>query len=402
MKLSKAEHTEALEASAGSGSPHSSGQALQLLRKEVEEGCIECGLCQKDCLFLQRYGSPKQIAGQPMAAAGNLRFSFECSLCGLCTAVCPKQIDPATMFAAMRVAGQELGGGEFRQHAGLLRYESLGASPWFSWYGLPAGCDTVFFPGCAMAGSRAGRVAQTYRYLRTMIPTLGLVLDCCAKPSHDLGRRQYFQRLFGALRGSLEARGIRTVLVACPSCYRVWSDYGGSISVRSVYEQLAAGTPVHRARRAEVLTVHDPCPTRYDINLHAAVRSMVTAMGFTVGEMKHHGRKTVCCGEGGAACYVVPAMAGNWTEIRAGEAEGRQIITYCAGCTGFLGRLTAAVHVLDLYFAPEETLAGRVSVTRSPLTWLSRLLLRARAKALARPAVTGARDKNGQVVFRQG
>ena len=394
---------------AGAGEPtrgnkmaSDTGQSLNQLCKLVDEGCIECGLCQKDCLFLQRYGSPKKIAGQPLTMAGDLRFSFECSLCGLCTAVCPKKVDPAAMFAAMRVVGQEQDGGEFRQHAGLLRYESLGASPWFSWYGLPAGCDTVFFPGCAMAGSRAARVAQAYRHLRAMIPTLGLVLDCCTKPSYDLGRRDYFHRMFGAMRKSLEAKGVQTVLVACPSCYRVWSDYGGSIAVRSVYEQLAIGTPVHRARRIGVLAVHDPCPTRNDIGIHAAVRSILAAMGFTVQEMKHHGRKTVCCGEGGAACHVVPAMAGNWTAIRAREAEGRQIITYCAGCTSFLGRLTSAVHVLDLYFAPAQTLAGRVRVVRSPLTWVSRLLLRARAKGLVRPAVTGCRGKDGQVVFREG
>lgn len=400
--MTEGRKSETVEGTGNSRPANNTVQSLQLLRELVAEGCIECGLCQKDCLFLQRYGSPKKIAGQPMAPAAELRFSFECSLCGLCTAVCPKEIDPAAMFAAMRVVGQEQGGGEFRQHAGLLRYESLGTSPRFSWSGLPAGCDTVFFPGCAMSGSRARRVIQTYQHLRTMIPTLGLVLDCCTKPSHDLGRRRYFHRLFGALRGSLEARGVRTVLVACPSCYRVWSDYGGSIAVRSVYEQLAAGPPVHRAGREEVLTMHDPCPTRNDTGVHLAVRSMLTAMGFTVQEMKHHGRKTVCCGEGGAACHVAPAMAGNWTLIRASEADGRQIITYCAGCTSFLGRLTTAVHVLDLFFAPAKTLAGRVRVTRTPLTWLSRLLLRARAKGLVRPVVTGSRGKDGQVIFQEG
>lgn len=376
------------------------GLSLRQRCKLVEEGCIECGLCEKDCLFLQRYGSPKKIAGQIMASAGNLRFSFECSLCGLCSAVCPKDVDPAAMFAAMRVAGREQGCGEFRQHAGLLRYERLGASPWFSWYGLPAGCDTVFFPGCAMAGTRAARIAEVYRHLRTMIPTLGLVLDCCTKPSHDLGRRDYFQRMFGALRRALEEKGVRTVLVACPSCYRVWSDYGGRVAVRSVYEELAARHPLRQAGGRGVLTVHDPCPTRNDTGIHAAVRSLLTAMGFTLREMKHHGRRTVCCGEGGAACYLAPAMAGNWTAIRAGEADGQRIITYCAGCTGFLGRFTPAIHVLDLYFAPERTLAGRNRVARSPLTWLSRLLLRARAKGLVRPAVTGVRRKDGQVILR--
>jgi Fe-S oxidoreductase len=393
---------ETMEGAGKVGPADTTAQILELHCKLVEEGCIECGLCQKDCLFLQRYGSPKQLAGQQMVTAGDLSFSFECSLCGLCTAVCPKKVDPAAMFAAMRVAGQELGGGEFRQHAGLLRYESMGGSPWFSWYGLPEGCDTVFFPGCALAGSRAARVSQTYRHLRTMIPTLGLVLDCCAKPSHDLGRRARFCRIFGALRNGLEARGVRTILVACPSCYRVWSDYGGSIAVRSVYEILAEAPPAHRVKATTPVTVHDPCPTRNDTTIHGAVRSLLAAMGLPVEEMKHHGRKTLCCGEGGAACHLVPAMAGNWTALRADEAAGRRIITYCAGCTNFLGRLTQASHILDLYFAPEQTLAGQVRVTRSPLSWLARLLLQRKAKALVRPAVIASRDREGKILFRQG
>jgi Fe-S oxidoreductase len=399
--MTEARNLEIGEELRSPGTISNAGLSLKQRCKGVEEGCIECGLCEKDCLFLQRYGSPKKIAGRIMATAGDLRFSFECSLCGLCSAVCPKDVDPAAMFATMRVAGREQGCGEFRQHAGLLRYERLGASPWFSWYGLPAGCDTVFFPGCAMAGTRAATITQVYGQLRTMIPTLGLVLDCCAKPSHDLGRRDSFQRMFGALRAALEEKGVRTVLVACPSCYRVWQDYGGSVAVRSVYEELAACAPLRRVEGREVLTVHDPCPTRNDTGVHTAVRSLLAAMGFTLREMKHHGRRTVCCGEGGAACHLVPAMAGNWTAIRAGEAAGQRIITYCAGCTNFLGRRTPAFHVLDLYFAPERTLAGRNRVVRSPWTWLARLLLRARAKGLVHPAVSGTRGKDGRVMLRE-
>ena len=61
MKLSKANHSEALEESDGSGALPNSVQTLQLHCKLVEEGCIECGLCQKDFRFWQRYLSPKHI-----------------------------------------------------------------------------------------------------------------------------------------------------------------------------------------------------------------------------------------------------------------------------------------------------------------------------------------------------
>lgn len=374
-------------------------QDLAHLYKAVAEGCIECGLCQKDCLFLKQYGSPKEIAARGRVSQGLLRESFECSLCGLCTAVCPKDIDPALMFFAMRKRGNEGGQGDFAEHGRLLSYERWGFSSLFSWYGLPRGCDTVFFPGCALLGSRSRRVIQIYEHLQKSIPGLGLVLDCCTKPSHDLGRSDFFTRTFGAMKKSLSESGVRTVLVACPSCYRVWQDYGEDITVRTIYEQLAQSGVPEKGRFSKTVTIHDPCAARNETKVHKAVRQLVASLGLEVSEMKHRGRRTICCGEGGAAGFVAPEFASNWTEIRAHEADNSHIITYCAGCTNYLGRLCRTDHIADLLFEPEQTLAGKVSVTRSPVTWLQRLLLKKRAPRLVQPVLTGKRDRHAQIVM---
>jgi len=368
--------------------------------KAIAEGCIECGLCQKDCLFLRKYGSPKQIAELGRQSTGLLRESYECSLCALCTAVCPVDIDPAAMFLAIRNQARAEGRGKFKEHKALLSYERWGMSPLFTWYGLPQDCDTVFFPGCAMSGSRSGRVVQIYEHLRGLIPNLGIVLDCCSKPSHDLGRAEFFAQSFGDMKKSLKAVGVHNVLVACPSCYMVWQEYGEGITVRTIYEKLAEGGVPARVKSTKTITVHDPCAVRNQPGIHKAVRALATGMGLKIREMKHHGRKTVCCGEGGAACYIVPGFAGNWTEIRAREAEDNQVITYCAGCTNFLGRLSRADHVTDLLFEPERTLSGKISVTRSPMTWLKRLLLKRNLARRVIPVVTGGRDGKGRVVMR--
>lgn len=366
------------------------------------EGCVECGLCQKDCLFLQKYGSPKQIAEKRSLNTEDLRTSFECSLCWLCTAVCPKDIDPAAMFGAMRNLAQVKGQASFDKHGTILRYESWGASSLISWYGLPDGCETVFFPGCALAGSRSERVLDLYNHLKKTIPSLGIVLDCCTKPSHDLGRKEFFFKMFGSLRDSLAAQGVKEILVACPSCYRVWKDYGNPVKVKTIYEQLADMKPARTVTSPMEVTVHDPCSTRYDSAVHKAVRKMVKAMGLSLREMKHHSNKTVCCGEGGAACYIVPEYAVNWTDIRAKEAEGSYMVTYCAGCTHFLGRSTRVGHIVDLFFEPEKTLAGKESISRSPWTWLKRLLLKHRLKSVVGAKVTGKRDKEYRPVFKKG
>ncbi|MDH3328117.1 MAG: (Fe-S)-binding protein [Desulfobulbaceae bacterium] len=374
-------------------------QELHQQYKAVAEGCIECGLCQKDCLFLKQYGSPKEIAERGLESEELFRESFACSLCSLCTAVCPKDIDPALMFHALRAEGRSAGHGEFTEHKGILAYERWGISSFFSWYGLPQECDTVFFPGCAMLGSRSRRVRQIYEHLRQSIPTLGLVLDCCTKPSHDLGRAEFFEKTFGAMRKSLTASGVQTVLVACPSCYRVWQDYGEDITVRTIYEQFAESGVPEKGRFAETVTIHDPCAIRSETKIHRTVRELVAGMGIEISEMKHHGRRTVCCGEGGAACYTVPGFAANWTKIRAQESGDKHILTYCAGCTNFLGRLCRTDHVTDFLFEPERTLAGKIRVTRSPMTWLKRLLLKRILPRIVQPALIGRRDRHAQVVM---
>jgi len=365
----------------------------------VTEGCIECGLCQKDCLFLQKYGSPKYFAEQRSLTPDDLRTSYECSLCWLCTAVCPKNIDPAAMFMAMRRNAHQAGQGSFKEHGTILRYERWGASPFISWYSLPEGCDTVFFPGCALAGSRSERVLDIFNHLSKNMPALGIVLDCCTKPSHDLGRKDYFSRMFGTLRDTLVHHGIKQVLVACPSCYRVWNDYGAPVKVSSIYEKLAETEPVQKVSLPMEVTVHDPCPTRNDTEIHRSVRKLVATLGLSLCEMKHHGRKTICCGEGGAACYIKSDFAGNWTETRAREADGVYMVTYCAGCTHFLGRLSPVGHVADLFFEPSKTFAGKESVARSPWTWLKRIMLKRTLQKQVAAKLNGSRNQAGKVLL---
>ena len=107
-----------------------------------------------------------------------------------------------------------------------------------------------------------------------------------------------------------------------------------------------------------------------------SVRKLMRSCGISFEEMKHRGKKTLCCGEGGGAHFVAPDLAGNWAVQRKKEVQNRRIITYCAGCAHFLGRVAPTAHLLDLVFDPAATLAGRAKVAKSPFTYLNRLLLK--------------------------
>jgi uncharacterized membrane protein YdjX (TVP38/TMEM64 family)/Fe-S oxidoreductase len=362
------------------------------LRKVISEKCIECELCLKECQFLRNYGKPKAIADSfDRGNKDHQAMAFECSLCGLCAAVCPVNIEPAQMFLEMRREAVQSGAGDYPEHAVLLAYERRGTSPRYTWYSLPQGCDTVFFPGCTLPGTRSGKVRLLYDHLRQTIPTLGIVLDCCTKPSHDLGRESFFEAMFGEMKAYLLQNGIRNVLVACPNCYKIFDAYGGELAVRTVYEVLAKDGLPETQKVPGSVTIHDPCAVRFEGAIHGAVRNLAEEKGLMVDEMPHHGKKTLCCGEGGAVGFLSPALAKNWCSLRKEEAQGRTIITYCAGCANFLGGVIPTRHILDLLFDPDDTLSGRVKVSRAPITYWNRIRLKSRFKKNLDSAVTRER-----------
>lgn len=352
----------------------------QPLRNELRihsAKCIECKLCRRECKFLQKQGSPKSIADNynPASVIDQL-MSFECSLCQLCAAVCPVKINPADMFLEMRRAAVVHGIQDFSRHEMILNYEKRGNSKRYAYYGLPADCTTVLFPGCALPGSRPAKVKALYDHLLQSIPALGIVLDCCAKPSHDLGRDTHFQFIFGGIRKYLLQHGVEKVLVACPNCYRVFKEYGGELKVKTVYEHLAETSLPPTEAVSGSVTIHDPCGTRNEDHIHAVIRRLAAAKSLTVTEMKHHGAKTICCGEGGSVGCVNQDYSKNWGMRRQAESDNKMMLTYCAGCTNFLNVLSPTSHILDLLFEPEKTLAGKARVWKTPLTYLNRLLLK--------------------------
>lgn len=368
---------------------------VQTHMAKIRERCTECGACVKNCAFLGHYGTPKAITeGFDFSSPQNQAIAYECSLCSLCTAVCPERIDPCGFFLELR--RQFVESGQFHEsvYGSILGYEKCGTSPLFSWYGLPEGCDTVFFPGCTLPGTSPEVTLGLFQDLRKTIPALGMVLDCCTKPSHDLGRQAHFNAVFGELVDYLVGHGVKRVLVACPNCYKIFRQYGNGLSVCTVYETIHAnGFKARIPNNGLEVSVHDPCTVRSETQVHQAVRGLLSRLGITVVEMKHRGRHTLCCGEGGMVGFVKPSLAEGWANIREQETANRTMVAYCAGCTGFLGRVAQTVHIADLLYRPEMALNGNLKVPRPPFTYLNRLLLKKRMKRELKPQTSRTRPR---------
>ncbi len=361
-------------------SPEELRPSLRKLTDEVRKECTACDICLRDCAFLRKYGNPGRIANayNPSDKV-SLALPFECNLCGLCSSVCPEGLDLNTMFLEMRREAVDRGGGVFPEHNVIINYEKTGTSRRFTLYRLPEGCDTVFFPGCALTGSRPEGVRKVFETLRQSIPTLGIVFDCCLKPSHDLGREAYFLAMFNEMRDYLVGQGVRRVLTACPNCHLMFGTYGEGLTTVSIYEALVDGDiPIGRV--SGTVTIHDPCSIRKAPDIHAAVRKLVGRAGLAIEEMPHSGAASICCGEGGAVGFLAPELAEGWRNLRHSEADGRRMVTYCASCTSVLGKRGACCHVIDILFDAENALAGKAKVSKPPFTYLNRLLLKRKFK----------------------
>jgi Fe-S oxidoreductase len=368
-------------------------EPLESALKRMSDTCINCKLCQKECAFLRRHGKPKEIADAYVPGDAAFRsLPFECSLCGLCQAVCPVNVNPAAMFLAMRRDTMSRGGSPLKSHARIKNYEKRGMSKRYTFYALPQNCDTVFFPGCTLPGTRPKITWKTFTHLASVIPNLGMVLDCCGKPSHDLGDQAFFSTMFAEMKAYLLQNGIKKVLVSCPNCYKSFSEYGVPLQVTTVCKALADYDLPPTEKIKGTVLVHDPCVMRFNTNAHITVRELISRKGLTIGRMPHEGRKTVCCGEGGAARLVDPNLTETWALVRKKEARGLRVITYCAGCANLLQRHMPTSHLLDLLFDPKAAINGKLKISRAPFTYLNRLRLKRRLKKHLPAAISRERD----------
>ena len=362
--------------------------------QDILINCIDCNICVKECGFLQENGTPREIGDTWCEDRGaGSKLCFECNLCGLCTAVCPKRLDPQAMFLTMRRVAVELGLGEFEQHNTILNYERRGRSDRFSHCYLPEGCDTVLFPGCALPGTRPDTLKELFLLVRRKIPNLGIVLDCCTKPTHDLGRDKQFHRYFRELLDITRQYALKKILVACPNCYRIFSKYGEGLEIVTVYELL------NRKSYADILpiidkgrvAVHDACSTRFNSGIQDDTRDLLGKMGIELKEMKHRRHTTFCCGEGGSVPFLRPDLAKEWSNKRVNETDYYRMVTYCAGCTHLLRKVGQTDHLLDLIFFPQKTMSGKIKASISPITYTNRWAVKRWLETRFSDGVSGTR-----------
>lgn len=348
---------------------------------DIAEKCTDCGKCVRNCLFLQKSGSPGKLAREALQSENAARSiaisSYGCSLCSLCAAVCPAGCDPSKMFSELRNEAHKEKLIGLEAYSPLLKYENTGRKFPFAGQIIPTGCTTAFFPGCTLPGLFPQSTLRTYQALKQQDSSTGLILNCCSKPSISLGISENKESRLYLLIGKIAAAGINEILTACPNCYMTLKSAKPPFKVGTVYSRLRRNKISSRTHEGLKVTIHDPCVTRFETGLHEDVRDIIKNCGVEIVEPEHTKTKTLCCGEGGATSFLDNSLADNWKKLRSADLykTGLPAVSYCAGCVNFLSTEIRITHVLNLLFSDKSYPPAK----KFPFNYTSRVFLKLKA-----------------------
>lgn len=349
---------------------HIAGFAPEAAKAEAAR-CLQCDCmeCVKVCEYLKHYkGYPKlyarQIYNNLSIVLGNHylnRMIDSCTLCGLCTEVCPEDFSMAELCLDSRRDMVKRGKMPPSAHEFALEDMAFSNGPDAALLRAEPGQDTcahLFFPGCQLAGEPDGRIPEAYAFLREKLSGgVGLALGCCGAPALWAGRDPLFEEVVAAFKVQWEKLGKPRLITACSSCLSVFRQAAPDIPVISLWQVMDAETGLPEtfgATPPAAVAVHDSCTSRHDADNQAAIRSILGKRGVAFEELPLSGRYTECCGFGGLVGNAHPQLAKAITERRAKASEADFLAT-CAMCRDRLSHVgKRSYHLLDVLFPGKD------------------------------------------------
>ena len=207
----------------------------------------------------------------------------------------------------------------------------------------------LFAPGCALLIERPHLAKRMLAVLKQTIPETAVHTICC--------------------RHSPKFAAPTRIVNTCPGCDRRYRELGDGVTTVSFWEVLAASDSFpFPDYGGQPMTILDACPTRDQIRVHKAVRTLLERMNIALVEPKHTGASSVCCGD--SFFGILPTKeVKERMRSRATEMPADEVVVYCVSCVKSMhigGKRPR--YLVDLLFG-EETLAG----TCEPEAWHAEL-----------------------------
>jgi Fe-S oxidoreductase len=366
------------------------GTVADLTWKEIVDGfsCTECGRCQDACPAhaTGKILSPKLLimgvrdqvlAEGPLALAGGEGLTaiagngvpeemiWDCVTCGACIEACPVSIEHVDHIVDLRRQLVMVDSKFPVEAEPMLRDIERSSNPWgkpqterASWAdelgvrvlepGDPAP-DVLYWVGCAASFDERARASavSTAKLLQAAgvdFAILGPRESCTGDPARRMGNEYVFQAFAEQNVSTLNESGVKKILASCPHCFNTlaneYTDFGGNYEVQHHSEFLAELVRDGRlapARSDQAITYHDSCYLARHNDVLEGPREIVGRIGKRL-EMARSGRKTFCCGAGGAHMWMEErGSAINEERVReAAETGAETLAVACPFCTVML------------------------------------------------------------------
>ena len=305
---------------------------------EFLKTCENCGRCKKVCPFLDTYGTPDKIILETPEKV------FFCSNCKACDTVCKGKLNPSD--ALFEIKSQLLRNGTYPVEVRNALHSANGYA--MRGHKLPfvfySSSDTVFWPGCGLAGTSPEVVRKTVRFLSNHLnKKVGLVLDCCFDPLYQLGDVDSAKKAAERIKDRLEKHKVSYVITGCTNCRKALSLHLPDIKVEHVLEVLHESFEL-RTPNSELRTffIHHPCPSFRSDKIRQNAKAILQS------DNGENSRPT-CCGHGGGISSLSPDLSEKFTDKVIKASKGNPVVTYCMGCKGkFLEKGQKAYHLLEL------------------------------------------------------
>ena len=294
--------------------------------------CLRCSCdaCLRRCDMMEYYKKlPPRIAEEvyftihPSSLWGKETFAKRmmetCNQCSACKDACPRSLDLGELIRDARGIMRRMGKQPWVFHDFWLRDMEHAVTEGYL-ARTPNGTEksgVVYFPGCQLGGSDPRYVLESYKWIKERRPDAALWLSCCGVPAIWAGDEKQTETLHEKLRADWIALGSPEVIFACPTCKKTFSRYFPEMKGRFIYEWMAKeGVVPLRTLDSAGFSVFDPCRSRDEPSLQAAVRILSERSGAKLVPLPAEGKEARCCSWGGHVSIANPDFAEKQTNAR--------------------------------------------------------------------------------------
>jgi heterodisulfide reductase subunit D len=339
--------------------------------------CIRCGFCVNWCpggfstwesyTPRGRMQTIRALLEKRLEPNANIRDAmYKCVQCAYCTYRCPAGVRCADAIKATRayLVQNKLSletvdnlESTVRENKNIYALPTEARTEWIDYFDLKdkvkigGKADLVYFGGCvaSLFGRALSISAATSLILNKLNVNwtyLGAQEYCCGNPLFQTGKLEHAEELAKLNRKTIQETGAKTVLTACPGCYRVFvheyprliGDLGVDVIHISQYleKKIDEGKVNFTEKVEKIIAYHDPCELGRHIGVYEPPRKVLSSIpGVKLVEFTHNRNYTQCCGAGGVVKGTNPKWALELGKEKLDQAHdiGAEMITStCPTC----------------------------------------------------------------------